>query len=327
MIMKDKHLVSPCQLSSSSKIRSMTFDISEVEQNQSPLINDTIPGSTEIEKEVAFKENEATQTSLTSAAEVSRDEEKNNCVVNLESEDLVNDNKSEQEEANKKEESVEKDQDEPDEAQGGQDIVAIDAEHAQEELKTNGETKKIKSRLTHQEKALEEDQLEDKTTDNEKTTAEGMLDNSRTHTEPETSKGQLEDDQQDIDKEQEPEEQHIEITESMKSEGDPIHLKTSAGSKEVEEEEAVLSSSITFDAEQVPKEPSIVETKSFIPVEDVDHLLSEDVQGSPTKELNTDENKLDVLDILRPVESDFTVFHDKEQTMKSKVKARKVLDT
>lgn len=310
----NKHLASPSQLSSSSKVRSMTFDISEAEQTQSPLLNDTIPGSTEIEKEVA------TQTFLTSAAEVSRDEEqhKENCVVDLEPEDVVNEIE--------KEESVEKEKNEPDEAQGGQDIVV--SEHAQEELKTNRETEEIRSGLTHQKKALEEDQLEDKPTDNGITNAEEMLDNSRTRTEPETSKVQLEDDPQDRDKEQEPEEQHIEITESFKSEGDPIHLKTSAGSKEVEEEETVLSSSTTFDAKLVPEEPTMEETMSFIPVEDVDPILSEDVKGSSTKALNADvvESKLDVLDILRPVESDFTVFHDKEQTMKSKVKARKVLD-
>ncbi|KAK7121543.1 hypothetical protein R3I93_022587 [Phoxinus phoxinus] len=298
----DTHLASPSQLSSSSKVRSMTFDISEAEQTQSPLLNDTIPGSTEIEKEVV------TQT-FTSAAEVSRDEEPNkeNCVVDLEPEDV---NEIE------KEESVEKEKNEPDEAQGGQDIVV--SEHAQEELKTNRETEEIKSGLTH-EKALEEDQLEDKPTDNGNTNAEEMLDSSRTRTEPETSKVQLEDDPQDGDKEQEPEEQHVEITESSKSEADPIHLKTSAGSKEVEEEETVLSSSITFDAKLVPEEPTMEETTSFIPVEDVDPILSEDVKGSSTKVLNANV----VLDTLRPVESDFTVFHDKEQTMKSKLKARK----
>ncbi|CAM4734522.1 unnamed protein product [Leuciscus chuanchicus] len=304
--MKDKHLASPSQLSSSSKVRSMTFDISEAEQTQSPLINDTILGSTEIEKEVA------TQTFFTSAAEVSQDEEQN--MENCELEDV---NEIE------KEESVEKEKNESDEAQGGQDIVV--SEHAQEELKTNRETDEIESGLTHQEKALEEDQLEDKPTDNGNTNAEQMLDNSWTHTEPETSKVQLEDDPQDRDKEQDPEDQHIEITESFKSEGDPIHLKTSAGSKEVEEEETVLSSSTTFDAKLVPEEPTMEETVSFIPVEDVDPILSEDVKGSSTKALNADivGSKLDVLDILRPVESDFTVFHDKEQTMKSKVKARK----
>lgn len=285
----------------------MTFDISEAEQTQSPLLNDTIPGSTEIEKEVA------TQTFFTSAAEVNQDEEQNkeNCVVDSEPEDM---NEIE------KEESVEKEKNESDEPQGGQDIVV--SEHAQEELKTNRETEEIKSGLTHQEKALEEDQLEDKPTDN------GNMDNSWTHTEPETSKVQLEDDPQDRYKEQDPEEQHIEITESLKSEGDPIHLKTSAGSKEVEEEETLLSSSTTFDAKLVPEEPTMEKTMSFIPVEDVGPIVSEDVKGSSTKALNADVvgSKLDVLDILRPVESDFTVFHDKEQTMKSKVKARKVLD-
>lgn len=290
----------------------MTFDISEAEQTHSPLLNDTIPGSIKIEKEVA------TQTFYTSAAEVSRDEQnKENCVVDLEPEDV---NEIE------KEESVEKEKNESDEAQGGQDIVV--SENAQEELKTNRETEEIKSVLTHQEKALEEDQLEDKPTDNGNTNAEQMLDNSWTRTEPETSKVQLEDDPQDRDKEQDLEEQYIEITESLKSEGDPIHLKTSAGSKEVEEEETLLSSSTTFDAKLVPEEPTMEETMSFIPVEDVDPILSEDVKGSSTKALNADVvgSKLDVLDILRPVESDFTVFHDKEQTMKSKVKARKVLD-
>lgn len=285
----------------------MTFDIRETEQTQFLLLNDIIPGSTEIKKEIAFKENKATQTSFTSAAEVSQDEEKS-CVVDLEPQDLVNDNKSEQE-ANKKEESVEKDKDEPDEAQREQDIEI--AEHAQEELKTNGETEELESELTHQEKALKEDQLEDETTENEKENAEEMLDNSGTHTEPEMSKEQLEDDQQDRDKEQEPEEQHIESLKSDQS----IHLKTSAGSKELEEEETVLGSSTTFDAKLVPEESTIEETI----------VLNEDVKGSPTTELNVDvvESKLDVLDILGTVE---TIFHDKEQTMKSKVKARKVLD-
>ncbi|XP_077066806.1 centrosomal protein of 290 kDa isoform X3 [Siphateles boraxobius] len=308
----DKHLASQSQLSSLSKVCSMTFDISEAEQTQSPLLNDTIPGSTEIEKEVA------TQTCFTSPAEVSRDEQnKENCVVDLEPEDVVNEIE--------KEESVEKVKNEPDEAQGGQDLVL--SEHAQEELKTNRETEEIKSGLTHQENALEEDQLEDKPTDNGNTNAEEMLDNIRIRTEPETSKVQKEDDPQDRGNEQEPEEQHIKITESLKSEGDPIHLKTSAGSKEVEEEETVLSSSTTFDAKLVPEEPTMEETMSTCgpPLEDVDPILSEDVKGSPTKVLNADVvgSKLDVLDILRPVESDFTVFHDKEQTMKSRVKARK----
>lgn len=287
----------------------MTFDISEAEQTQSPLLNDTIPGSAEIKEEIAFKENKATQTSFTSAAEVSRGEEKS-CVVDLEPEDLVNDDKSEQEEANKKEESVEKDKDEPDEAQGGQDIEI--AEHALEEVKTNGETKELESGLTHQENALEEDQLEDETTENEKANAEEMLDNSGTHTEPEMSKVQLEDDQQDRDKEQEPEEQHIESLKSDQS----IHLKTSEGSKELEEEEeTVLGSSTTFDAKLVSEEPTMEETV----------VSSEDVKGSPTTQLNADvvESKLDVLDILGTVE---TIFHDKEQKMKSKVKAQKVLD-
>lgn len=283
----------------------MTFDIRETEQTQSPLLNDIIPGSTENRKKIAFKKNKATQTSFTSAAEVSQDEEKS-CVVDLEPEDLVNDNISEQEEANEKEESAEKDEDEPDEAQGGQDIEI--AEHAQEELKTNGETEELESGLTHQEKALEEDQLEDETTENEKANAEEMLDNSGTHTEPEMSKEQLEDDQQDRDKEQDPEEQHIESLKSDQS----IHLKTSAGSKELEEEETVLGSSTTFDAKLVPEEPTIEDTI----------VLNE---GSPTTELNANvvESKLDFLDILGTVE---TVFHEKEQTMKSKVKARKVLD-
>lgn len=278
----------------------MTFDISEAEQTQSPLLNDTIPGLTVIEKEMAFKENKATQTSFTSAAELTQDEEKNkeNCIVDLEPEDLVNDDKSEQGEANKKEESVEKDKEEPDEAQGRQDIVA--AEHAQEELNTNGET---------EEKALEDDQLEDKTTENEKTNAEEMLDNSRTHTEPEMSKLQLEDDQQDKVKEQEPEEQHIESLKPDQS----IYLKTSAESKEPEEEETVLSSSTTFEAKLVPEEQTMEETI----------VLNEVVNVSPTTELNVDfvEHKLDVLDILGPVESDF-----KKQTMKSKVRAQKVFD-
>lgn len=287
----------------------MTFDISEAEQTQSPLLNDTIPGSAEIKEEIAFKENKATQTSFTSAAEVSQGEEKS-CVVDLEPEDLVNDDKSEQEEANKKEESVEKDKDEPDEAQGGQDIEI--AEHALEEVKTNGESKELESGLTHQENALEEDQLEDETTENEKANAEEMLDNSGTHTEPEMSKVQLEDDQQDRDKEQEPEEQHIESLKSDQS----IHLKTSEGSKELEEEEeTVLGSSTTFDAKLVSEEPTMEETV----------VSSEDVKGSPTTQLNADvvESKLDVLDILGTVE---TIFHDKEQKMKSKVKAQKVLD-
>lgn len=278
----------------------MTFDIRETEQTQSPLLNDIIPGSTEIKKEIAFKKSKATQTSFTSAAE---DEEKS-CAVDLEPEVLVNDNKSKQEEANKKEESVERDKDKPDEAQGGEDIEI--AEHAQEELKTNGETEELESGLAHQENALEEE-----TTENEKANAEEMLDNSGTHTEPEMSKEQLEDDQQDRDKEQEPEEQHIESLKSDQS----IHLKTSAGSKELEEEETVLGSSTTFDAKLVPEEPTIEETI----------VLNEDVKGSPTTELNVNvvESKLDVLDILGTVE---TVFHDKEQTMKSKVKPRKVLD-
>ncbi|XP_067235779.1 centrosomal protein of 290 kDa isoform X3 [Chanodichthys erythropterus] len=300
----DKHLASPSQLSSSSKVCSMTFDIRETEQTQSPLLNDIIPGSTENRKKIAFKKNKATQTSFTSAAEVSQDEE-NSCVVDLEPEDLVNDT-SEQEEANEKEEPAEKDKDEPDEAQGGQDIEI--AEHAQEELKTNGETEELESGLTHQEKALEEDQLEDETTENEKANAEEMLDNSGTHTEPEMSKEQLEDDQQDRDKEQDPEEQHIESLKSDQS----IHLKTFAGSKELEEEETVLGSSTTFHAKLVPEEPTIEDTI----------VLNEDVKGSPTTELNANvvESKLDVLDILGTVE---TVFHEKEQTMKSKVKARK----
>jgi len=296
----------------------LTFDVSDAEQSQSPVLHDTIPGSTEIEKEAA------TQTFFTSAAEVTQNEEQNkeNCVVDLQPEDV---NEVE------KEESVEEEKNEPDKAQGGQDIVV--SEHALEELKTNRETEEIKPGLTHQEKALEEDQLEDKLADNGHTHAEEMLDNSRTHTEPETSKVQLEDYPQDRDKEQEPEEQQIEITESLKSEDDPIHLKTSA---EVEEEETVKkteeenSGSTTFDAKLVPEEPTMEETMSFIPVEDVDPILSEDLKGSSPKELNPDlndvESKLDVLDILQPVESAFTDFHDKEQTMKSTVKARKVLD-
>jgi len=296
----------------------MTFDVSDAEQSQSPVLHDTIPGSTEIEKEAA------TQTFFTSAAEVTQNEEQNkeNCVVDLQPEDV---NEVE------KEESVEEEKNEPDKAQGGQDIVV--SEHALEELKTNRETEEIKPGLTHQEKALEEDQLEDKLADNGHTHAEEMLDNSRTHTEPETSKVQLEDYPQDRDKEQEPEEQQIEITESLKSEDDPIHLKTSA---EVEEEETMKkteeenSGSTTFDAKLVPEEPTMEETMSFIPVEDVDPILSEDLKGSSPKELNPDlndvESKLDVLDILQPVESAFTDFHDKEQKMKSTVKARKVLD-
>lgn len=61
-------------------------------------------------------------------------------------------------------------------------------------------------------------------------------------------------------------------------------MKTSAGSKELEEEEMALN---TVDAKVVPEEPSMEETMSFIPEEDVDPVLSENVKCSPTKELNS----------------------------------------
>ncbi|XP_016312178.1 centrosomal protein of 290 kDa isoform X2 [Sinocyclocheilus anshuiensis] len=301
-----KESTSRPSLSWSSKVvHSKTFDISESEQIQSPLVNDTIPEKEAItEKEIAVTEDKATQTSSRrlSAAEVSQDEENSKenvgeSIVDVEPEDLVNENKSEQEEDNKKEGLGEKDIEEPDEAQGGQEEDIVVAENAQEELKTNGVTEEMTD------KPLEEDQLE-----YEKTNAE----ESRTYTEPEMSKKHLEDDQQDRDKEKEPEEQHIE---SLKSEGDPSqNLKTS---KELEEEEMALC---TVDAKVVSEEPSMEETMSFIPEEDVDPVLSENVKCSPTKELNSGVIKSDVLNILGPVESEVTTFREKDQ---SKVKARK----
>ncbi len=263
----------------------MTFDISESEQTLSPLVNDTITEKEAItEKEIAVTEDKATQTLFIrmSAAEVSQEEENSKenvgeSVVDVEPEDLVNENKSEQEEDNKKEGLLEKDIEETDVAQGGQEEDVVVAEHAQEELKTNGGAEEMTD------KPVEEDQLENETTDAEE---------SRTYTEPEMSKEHLEDDQQDRDKEQEP-----------------------------EKEEMALS---TVDAKVVPEEPSMEETMSFIPEEDVDPVLSENVKCSPTKELNAGVIKSDVLNILGPVESEVTAFCDKEQ---SKVKARKVLNT
>lgn len=305
-------MASQSQLSWSSKVvHSMTFDISESEQTLSPLVNDTIPEKEAItEKEIAVTEDKAAQTLFRrmSAAEVSQEEENSKenvgeSVVDVEPEDLVNENKSEQEEDNKKERLLEKDIEETDVAQGGQEEDIVVAEHAQEELKTNGGAEEMTD------KPVEKDQLENETTDAEE---------SRTYTEPEMSKEHLEDDQQDRDKEQEPEEQHIE---SLKSEGDPSqNLKTSAGFKELEKEEMALS---TVDAKVVLEEPSMEETMSFIPEEDVDPVLSENVKYSPTKELNAGVIKSDVLNILGPVESEVTTFCDKGQ---SKVKARKVLN-
>lgn len=310
-------MASQSQLSCSSKVvNSMTFDISESEQTPSPLVNDTIPEKEAItEKEIAVTEDKAIQTLFRrmSAAEVSQDEENSKenvgeSIVDVEPEDLVNENKSELEEDNKKEGLLEKDIEETDVAQGGQEEDIVVAEHAQEELKTNGGAEEMTD------KPFEEDQLENETTENEKTDAE----ESMTYTEPEMSNEHLEDDQQDRDKEQEPEEQHIE---SLKSEGDPSqNLKTSAGSKELEKEEMALG---TVDAKMVPEEPSMEETMSFIPEEDVDPVLSENVKCSPTKELNAGVIKSDVLNILGPVESEVTALRDKEQR---KLKARKVLN-
>ncbi len=295
----------------------MTFDISESEQTLSPLENDTIPEKEAIaEKEIAVTEDKATQTSFRRmrAADVSQDEEKSNenvgeSIVDVEPEDLVNENKSEQEQDNKIEGLLEKDIEETDVAQGGQEEDIVVAKYAQEELKTNGGAEEMAD------KPVEEDQLENETTENEKTDAE----ESMTYTEPEMSKEHLEDDQQDRDKEQEPEEKHIE---ALKFEVDPSqNLKTSAGAKELEREEMVLS---TVDAKVVPEEPSMEETMSFIPEEDVDPVLSENVKCSPTKELNAGVLKSDVLNSLGPVESEVTTIRDKEQ---SKVKARKVLNS
>ncbi|XP_059401831.1 centrosomal protein of 290 kDa isoform X2 [Carassius carassius] len=308
-----KHVASPPKLSWSSKVvHSMTFDISEGQKTRSSLVNDTIPGKEVVpEKEIAVAEDKATQTSFRSmsAAKVSQDKEKTQDnvgerVADVEPEDLFNENKSEQEEDNKKE--VEKDIEEPDETRGGQEEDIVVAEHAQEELNTNGDAEELDSGLTHQEitdKPLEEDQLE-----NEKTNAE----ESRTQTEPGILK-------QDRDKEQEPEEQHIK---SLKSEGDPSqNLKTSEGSKELEEA-AALS---TGDAILLPEEPTMDKIMSFIDEQDVAHILNENVKCSLTKELNTGviKTELDVLDILGSVESEVITFNDKEQTMKSKVKTRK----
>ncbi|XP_043083960.1 nestin-like [Puntigrus tetrazona] len=289
-------MASQSQLSWSSKVvSSMTFNISESEQ--------TIPVKEAItEKEMAVTEDIATKTPFRSmsAAEVSQDElnSKENVdesVVAVEPEDLVNENKSEQEEDNKKEGLLEEDTEKPDAPQGRQEEDMMQAEHAQEELKTNRDEEEMTD------KPLEEDRLE-----NEKTTAE------ESRTETEMSKEPLEDDQQDRDKEQEPEEHHIE---SLKSEGDPIqNLKTSAGSKELEEEEMAVS---TVDAKVVPEEPTMGKTMSFISEKDMDPVLNEKVKCFPTKELKTG-------DILGPVESEVTAFPDKEQTTK-KVKSRKVL--
>uniref|UniRef100_A0A9J8AIZ9 Centrosomal protein 290 n=1 Tax=Cyprinus carpio carpio TaxID=630221 RepID=A0A9J8AIZ9_CYPCA len=313
-----KHVASPPKLSWSSKVvHSMTYDISEDEKTRSSLVNDTIPGKEAVpEKQTAVTEDKATQTSFKS---VSQDEEKSQenvgqSAADVEQEDLVNENKSEQEEDNIKEGLVEKDIEEPDETQGGQEEDIVVAEHAQEEMKTNVDVEELDSGLTHQEmtdKTLEEDQLENETTENEKTNTE----ENRIHTEPGILK-------QDRDKEQEPEKQQIE---SLISEGDTSqNLKSSAGSKELEEEAAAAALS-TVDAKLLPEEPAIDENMSFIPEEDVDHILSENVKCFLTKELNTGviKTELDVLDILGSVESEVTTFNDKEQTMKSKVKARK----
>ncbi|RXN19126.1 centrosomal protein of 290 kDa [Labeo rohita] len=288
----------------SSKVtHSVTFDISEGE-TRSPLVNDTIHETEAVtEKEIAVTESKATQTSF-SAAEVSQDEERSkenlgDSVVDIEPEDLVNESKSEQEEKDKKEALLEKDTKEPDETQGGQ------GEHAQEELKTNEDAEETDSGLTHQEitdKPLEGDQLEVETAENEKTNAE----ENRTHTEPEMSKEHLEDNQQDGNKEQE---------------GDPSqNVKTSAGSKELEEEETAHS---TVDSNLVLEQPAMEETKSFIPEEDVDPIVSENVKCSPTKELDAGVIKSELDANLGPVESEVTTFHDKEPTMKSKVKSGK----
>ncbi|XP_050955227.1 centrosomal protein of 290 kDa isoform X2 [Labeo rohita] len=300
----DKHVALPSQLNWSSKVtHSVTFDISEGE-TRSPLVNDTIHETEAVtEKEIAVTESKATQTSF-SAAEVSQDEERSkenlgDSVVDIEPEDLVNESKSEQEEKDKKEALLEKDTKEPDETQGGQ------GEHAQEELKTNEDAEETDSGLTHQEitdKPLEGDQLEVETAENEKTNAE----ENRTHTEPEMSKEHLEDNQQDGNKEQE---------------GDPSqNVKTSAGSKELEEEETAHS---TVDSNLVLEQPAMEETKSFIPEEDVDPIVNENVKCSPTKELDAGVIKSELDANLGPVESEVTTFHDKEPTMKSKVKSGK----
>lgn len=136
LIMKKKHVASPPKLSWSSKVvHSMTYDISEDEKTRSSLVNDTIPGKEAVpEKQTAVTEDKATQTSFKS---VSQDEEKSQenvgqSAADVEQEDLVNENKSEQEEDNIKEGLVEKDIEEPDETQGGQEEDIVVAEHAQE---------------------------------------------------------------------------------------------------------------------------------------------------------------------------------------------------
>lgn len=280
----------------------MTFDIIEAEQTQSSLLNSTVFVT---EKEIAVKEDKATQTYFRSidmgAAEVNQDDE--NVVksdVDLEQKALMNNDKTEQKEHNKKKGSVEKDEEQPDETQEGQGIVV--SEYAQEELKTNDEAEELESGLTHREmieKPLDEDQLEVK---NENTNAEEMLDNTMSQAEPDTPKEQLEHDRDKVQDSEEP----------LKCECDP-----SAGSKELDEEETALCSSTTFDAKLVFEEPAMEENKTFTPEADFDPILSEVL---PSGELNTNTEN----NVLGHLKAKVTRLHDKEHSMKSK--AQKVLE-
>nr|XP_005163077.1 centrosomal protein of 290 kDa isoform X2 [Danio rerio] len=294
----DRHSTSPSQLSWSSKVRSMTFDVIEAEQTQSSLLNSTVVVT---EKEISVIEDKATQTSFRSidmgTAEVNQDDEnvaKNK--IDLEQKALMKDDKTEQEESNKEKGSVEKDEEQPDETQRGQDVAVF--EYAQEELKTNDEAEELESELTHREmmeKPLDEDQLE---VENEETNAEEMLYSTMNQAELETPKVLLEGDE---DYGQEPEE-------LLKCECDP-----SAESKELDEEETALSNSTTFDAKLVSEQPAMEKNKSFTPEAGFNPNLSE---VSTSRELNANTEN----DILGHLKAKVTRLNDKEHSMKSKAR-------
>ncbi len=287
----------------------MTFDISESEQTLSPLVNDTIPEKEAItEKEIAVTEDKATQTLFRrmSAAEVSQEEENSKenvgeSVVDVEPEDLVNENKSEQEEDNKKERLLEKDIEETDVAQGGQEEDIVVAEHAQEELKTNGGAERWQISLLKKISWKMKRQMQKKV---------GLTQSQRCQKNIWRMTNKTEIRSKNL-------KNNILSLWNLKVIQAKI-LKHLQGLKSLKRRNGTQHSWCQSGAWRTIME----ETMSFIPEEDVDPVLSENVKCSTTKELNAGVIKSDVLNILGPVESEVTAFCDKEQ---SKVKARRYL--
>lgn len=287
-------MASPSYVGCSSNVDiSMTFDISEAEQLHSTITHNTIPSSKDIETEIVATQMNFTTIDHGTSDVIGQSVSVGENVVDVETEDLVNADKSERED-----EAQEEDDDEnADETQGGQDDGEPDKECGQDEMIEEPKTEReVDIESTHEMK--------------EKIVKEVEMDNEQ----PE-----MEEDQQEEQKNQEineSEEQHVEMSED---------LKTSAHSEELKEEEAAHGSGMIFDATLTSDEPQIKEKTSVITeLEDPNAILNEDLEVCTNKDLNVAEDNLDVSKSrLGSFESDITAPQHKKHIVISKTEVHK----